>query len=218
MPRLLRVAVFLSGEGTTFESLAEAIAGGHVPARLVLVLSDRPHAPGIERARLHGSATAVRPLAGTSPEEWARDVGALLSDLGVELIVLAGFLAILPQAFVARWRGRIVNVHPSLLPAHGGRGMYGQRVHAAVLEARETESGATIHLVTEHVDTGPILLQDRVPVEPTDTPETLRDRIRPVERRLLLDVVRRFADGEWPLPHPLAAPSPASGTSNGRSR
>ncbi|HYK92565.1 MAG TPA: phosphoribosylglycinamide formyltransferase [Thermoplasmata archaeon] len=204
MTRPLPIAVFLSGEGTTFDALAEAIAGGHLPARIAMVLADRPHAPGIERARHHGLPTAVRPIRGRTPEGWTSEVSELLEERGVALIVLAGFLSILPEPFVHRWSGRIINVHPSLLPEHGGRGMFGLRVHGAVLEARETESGATVHLVTDQVDGGPRLLQERVPVSTEDTPESLRDRVRPVERRLLAEVIRRFADGEWPLPYPVA--------------
>ncbi len=217
MTRVLPVAVFLSGEGTTFDALAEAIAGGHLPARIALVLSDRPHAPGIERARHRGLPTAVRPLHGVPPEAWSAQVDALLREKGVELVVLAGFLAILPGAFVARWRGRTINVHPARLPEFGGPGMYGLKVHAAVLAAQERESAATVHLVTEGVDAGPVLLSEPVPVKPDDTPESLRDRIRPVERRLLAEAIRRFADGEWPLPHPLAEP-PASRATKGGGR
>ena len=213
MGRTLAVSVFLSGEGTTFDALAEAIAGGHVPARITLVLSDRPHAPGIERARHHGLPTAVRPLRGVAPERWSREVSSLLTERNVELVVRAGFLAILPDPFVEAWRGRIVNVHPSLLPAHGGPGMYGLRVHSSVLAAGEKETGASIHLVTREVDGGPVLLQETVPVEPGDTPDSLRDRVRPVERRLLGEAIRRFADGEWPLPHP-TAPAPQSSRSS----
>ena len=215
MSRALPIAVFLSGEGTTFDALAEAIAGGHLPARIVLVLSDRPHAPGIERARLHGLPTAVRPLHGVAPDRWTHEVSALLNEVGATLVVLAGFLAILPPPFVQSWSGRIVNVHPSLLPEHGGRGMYGLRIHAAVLEAGDTETGATVHLVTDDVDGGPRLLQERVPVRPGDTPEDLRERVRPVERRLLAEAIRRFAEGEWALPHPLAEPSHPSRASKG---
>ena len=218
MARPLPIAVFLSGEGTTFDALAEAITGGHLPARIALVVSDRPHAPGIERARLHGLSTAVRALRGLASERWSSEVDGLLTERGVELVVLAGFLAVLPPEFVARWGGRIINVHPSLLPEHGGKGMYGRRVHAAVLEAGEAESGATVHLVTNDVDGGPRLLQERVRVEPGDTPESLRERIRPVERRLLAEVIRRFADGEWPLPHPLAAGAQSSGAFRGKTR
>ncbi len=218
MGRVLPLAVFLSGEGTTFDALAEAIAGGHLPARIALVLSDRTHAHGIERARHRGLPTAVRPLHGVPVEVWSAQVDGLLREKGVELVVLAGFLSILPAPFLARWRGRVINVHPGPLPEYGGPGMYGLHVHRAVLEAGERETAATVHLVTEAVDAGPVLLTEAVPVEAGDTPESLRDRLRPVERRLLADAIRRFADGEWALPHPLAAHAPASGATKGGSR
>ncbi|MCI4370825.1 MAG: hypothetical protein L3J81_05815, partial [Thermoplasmata archaeon] len=101
----------------------------------------------------------------------------------------------------ARWAGRTVNVHPSLLPRHGGPGLYGRRVYESVLAAGDRESGATVHLVTDRVDEGPRLLQERFPVEPGDTPESLQVRTQAVERRLLLEAVARFADGRWPLPY-----------------
>ena len=217
MGRVLPIAILLSGEGTTFDSIAEAIAGGHLPARIVVVVSDRPHAHGIERARYRGLPTAVRPLHGIAAADWARDVGALLTDRGAELVVLAGFLGILPREFLAPWRGRVINVHPSLLPKFGGPGMYGRHVHEAVLAARSTESGASIHVVTEEVDGGPVLLQEKVPVEPGDTSESLQDRIRPVERRLLADAIRRFADGEWPLPYDASGKVSPSREPGGRS-
>lgn len=210
MGRVLPIAVFLSGEGTTCDALAELVAGGHLPARLVLVLSDRPYAPGIERARHRGLATAVRPLHGADPTQWSQGTDALLRERGAELIVLAGFLGILPGEVVRAWAGRILNVHPALLPRHGGPGMYGRRVHAAVLAAGDSETGATVHVVTEAVDAGPVLLQERVPVLAKDDPTTLRERLRPVEVRLLAEAIRRFADGEWPLPYTSAGASRAA--------
>lgn len=209
MGRVLPIAVFLSGAGTTCDALAELIAGGHLPARVVLVLSDRPHAPGVERARHRGLATAVRPLHGTEPAQWSTQIDALLGERGVELVVLAGFLGILPRELVRAWAGRVINVHPSLLPRHGGPGMYGPRVHAAVLAAGESETGATVHLVTDELDAGPILLQERVAVLPGDDVGALRERLRPVEVRLLADAIRRFADGDWPLPYVVGGASPA---------
>lgn len=201
MVRLLPVAVLASGEGTTLERLAEAIAGGHVPARVVLVVSDRPYAPAIERARRRGLPTSVLPFRGVPPDAWARKLGALLEERGAEVVLLAGFLAILPDAFVRAWSGRVVNLHPSLLPRHGGPGMFGDRVHAAVLAAGDAETGATVHLVTSDVDAGPVLWSERVPVAPGDTPATLRERVRPAEDRALREVLRRFADGTWALPY-----------------
>lgn len=209
MGRVLPIAVFLSGEGTTCDALAELVAGGHLPARIVLVLSDRPHAPGIERARHRGLATAVRPLHGADRARWAQDVDALARDRGAELLVLAGFLGILPTELVGRWEGRVINVHPSLLPHYGGAGMYGHRVHAAVLADGVRETGATVHVVTDAIDAGPILLQERLPVLPRDEVTALRERLRPVEVRLLAEAIRRFADGEWPLPYSTEGPPPA---------
>jgi phosphoribosylglycinamide formyltransferase 1 len=201
MSRLLPVAFLVSGEGTTLEAMAELVAGGHLPIRIVLVTADRPHIAAIERARRYGLPTSVLPLRGMSEAEWATQLDAQLTDRGAELVVLAGFLAILPRVWLDRWMGRVINVHPSLLPKYGGRGYYGMRVHRAVLSARERETGVTVHLVTPEVDSGPVLLQERSPVESADTVESLRDRLHPVEVRLLAEAIRRFAEGRWPLPY-----------------
>ncbi len=201
MPRTVPVAVLVSGEGSTLEALAEAVAGGHVPARIVLVLSDRPYAPAIEKARRRGLPTAVVPFRGVAADVWSSRVTRLLTDAGSELVLLAGFLAILPPALTRAWDGRILNLHPSLLPRHGGRGLYGLRVHEAVLHSGDTESGATVHLVTDDVDRGPVLLQERVPVRAGDTAEVLRERVRPVELKVVCEAIRKFADGTWTLPY-----------------
>lgn len=201
MPRQLALGVLASGEGTTLDALAEQTAGGHVPARIAIVLSDRPYAPVLEKARRRGLATAVLPLTGTSPEKWTSRATKILTDAGVELIVLAGFLSILPPPFTRAWEGRAINLHPSLLPLYGGKGMYGDRVHAAVLAAGDAETGASINLVTDDVDGGPVLAQQRVPVEPGDTPESLRLRVQAAERVALYSAISRFAEGEWPLPY-----------------
>ena len=210
MGRILSVAVFLSGEGTTCDALAELAAGGHLPARLAVVLADRPHAPGIERARHRGIATAVRPLHGADRATWSAETDALLRERNAELVVLAGFLGILPASFVRRWAGRIINVHPSLLPKYGGPGMYGPRVHTAVLADGARETGATVHVVTDDVDAGPILLQESIPVVAGDDAGALRERLRPVEVRLLAEAIRRFADGDWPLPYAADGRAPTS--------
>lgn len=209
MTRPLRVAVFASGQGTTFDALAEAVTGGHLPVQITLVLSDRPHAPVIERARRRGVPTAVVPLAGVAAELWADRVDRVLADIGVDLIVLAGFLSIVPSPWLRRWAGRVINLHPSLLPRYSGPGMYGLRVHRAVLAAGETQTGASVHLVTEEVDRGPVLAQAPVPVRPGDTPESLRERVQARERELLFSVLSEFADGRWPLPYRAAGPAGA---------
>lgn len=201
MPRQLVIGVLASGEGTTLEALAEQAAGGHVPARIAIVLSDRPYAPVLERARRRGLATAVLPLRHTSPEEWSAAASKLLTTAGVELVVLAGFLSIVPPPFVKTWAGRVINLHPSLLPRYGGKGFYGDRVHAAVLAAGDTETGASIFVVTDDLDAGPIIAQQKVLVEPGDTPESLRARVQAAERVALYSVITHFAEGDWRLPY-----------------
>ena len=211
MARILPIGLLVSGEGTTLEGLAEMVAGGHLPARVALVVADRPHAPAIERARLRGLPTLVLPTHGVDPEEWGQRLTRELEAQGTELVVLAGFLSILPASWVARWRGRAINLHPSLLPRYGGPGMYGRRVLEAVLAAHERTTGATVHLVTSDVDRGPALAQERIPVVPDDTVETLRARLHPVEVALLAATIRQFAEGSLPLPYPdpgASAPDP----------
>jgi len=198
--RTLPVAVLVSGEGTTLEGLAELADGGHLPIRIALVVADRPNIPAIERARRRGIPTSVLPTKGADPAVWSDRLTRELVEQGVELVVLAGFLSILPPPWVERWAGRAINIHPALLPRHGGPGMYGMRVHRAVLAAGETETGATVHMVTTEVDGGPAVAQERVPVLPGDTPESLRVRLHPVEVALLASTLRRFADGDLPLP------------------
>ncbi|HTZ61662.1 MAG TPA: phosphoribosylglycinamide formyltransferase [Thermoplasmata archaeon] len=198
----LRVVVLASGEGTTLEGLAAALAPVPEAARIVGVISDRPDVPALERAVRRGLSTEVVAPDGDPPEKWAERLTAAIERRRADLVVLAGFLAILPPGWVARWHGRAVNLHPSLLPRYGGKGMHGRRVHAAVLAAGERETGATVHLVSGDVDGGPAVAQARLPVRPDDTPETLRDRLRPVEIELLARTVRRFADGTLPLPYP----------------
>ncbi len=218
--RELKVAFLVSGEGSTLGGLADLSKAGSLPADIVLVVSDRPGAPALERARRLGLPCEVVPSRGHPPEAWAEALTGALASRGTELVVLAGFLSVLPPEFVARWAGRAVNLHPSLLPKYGGPGLYGARVHRAVLAAGETETGATVHLLTNDVDRGPVLAQVRIPVRPGETPESLRERLHPHEVMLLAETIRRFADGRLPLPY-LPAPDPAAapplpGTAPGR--
>ena len=192
----MRVAVCISGRGSNMVALLDALAGD-APAQVVLVISDRPGAGGLARATEHGISTAVlRDPA--DPAEWL----GLLTAHDVDLVVLAGFLKLVPAGVVARYRGRIVNIHPALLPAFGGPGMYGARVHRAVLESGASESGATVHLVDEAYDRGAILAQERVPVRAGDTPERLAERVLEAEHRLLPAVVLAAARTGHPVPLP----------------
>jgi phosphoribosylglycinamide formyltransferase 1 len=192
----MRVAVCVSGRGSNLAALLEALRPG-APAAVVLVLSNRPDAGALDHARRHQIPAEV--LADPhDPAEWL----PRLERAGVDLIVLAGYLKLVPPEVVARYRGRIVNVHPALLPRFGGPGMYGRRVHEAVLASGARESGATVHLVDEVYDRGPILAQARVPVEPGDTPATLAARVLAAEHRLLPAVVLAAAEAGRPVPVP----------------
>lgn len=161
---------------------------------MTLVLSDRAEAGGLALAREHGIATHVFNDS-ADPEEWNR----ALDGAQVDLVVLAGYVKRVPEPVVARWRGRMLNIHPALLPRHGGRGMYGLRVHQAVLASGDSASGASVHLVTEEYDRGPVLGQATVPVLPEDTPETLAARVLEVEHRLLPAAVLAAARAGHPV-------------------
>jgi formyltetrahydrofolate-dependent phosphoribosylglycinamide formyltransferase len=192
----MRVAVCISGRGSNLEALLRALGPG-APAEVVLVLSNRASAPGLERAAERGIPAAV--LADPADAaEWLDH----LERHRVELVVLAGYLKLVPAGVIARYRGRIVNVHPALLPDFGGAGMYGRRVHEAVLARGAATSGATVHLVDEVYDRGEILAQARVPVLPGDTPDALAARVLEAEHRLLPAVVLAAARAGRPVPLP----------------
>jgi phosphoribosylglycinamide formyltransferase-1 len=192
----MRVAVAVSGRGSNLEALLRAL-GPDAPARVVLVLSNRPDAGALERARHHAVPAEVLP----DPAD-AADWLQRLERHRADLLVLAGYLKLVPAAVVTRYRDRILNVHPALLPAFGGPGMYGRRVHEAVLASGARESGATIHLVDEVYDRGAILVQGRVPVLPDDTPDRLAARVLAVEHRLLPAAVLAAAAAGRPVPLP----------------
>ncbi|MDQ3223777.1 MAG: phosphoribosylglycinamide formyltransferase [Gemmatimonadota bacterium] len=190
----MRIAVALSGRGSNLEALLRALRPS-APATIVLVLSDRAEAAGLAHAHAHGIPAKVLP----SPA----DAGAWLVALGeheVDLLVLAGYLRLIPAPVVAAYRGRIINTHPSLLPAFGGKGMHGDRVHEAVLASGARETGVTIHLVDEVYDRGAVLAQSRVPVLHGDTAERLAARVLEVEHRLLPAAVLAAAAAGHPVP------------------
>jgi formyltetrahydrofolate-dependent phosphoribosylglycinamide formyltransferase len=192
----MRVAVAVSGRGSNLEALLRAL-GDDAPARVVLVVSNRADAAALARAREHGVPAEVLSQPADATEWLDR-----LEHHRVDLLVLAGYLKLVPAAVIARYRDRILNVHPALLPAFGGRGMYGHRVHEAVLASGARESGATVHLVDEVYDRGRILAQGRVPVLPGDTAETLAARVLSVEPRLLPAAVLAAAAAGHPVPLP----------------
>lgn len=197
-----RIAVFVSGGGTNLQALIDATEGNRVTERnrvtegnhrlnalIVLVMADRPGCYALERAEKHGIRGEMIDRKAGSPEERERKILALLEEVEADVIVLAGFLGILGAGIIEKYRDRIVNVHPSLIPKYCGKGFYGHHVHEAVLAAGDTETGVTVHLVDEGVDTGRILMQRKVPVLPGDTPESLYARLQPVEHQTLVEAV-----------------------------
>lgn len=193
----MRVAVFASGGGSNLQAILDGIREGELPAAVVLVVADRTEAGALDRARREGIPTAVvRPADFGDAAAFGERLLALVHQHEVELIALAGYLRQVPPSVVAAFRHRILNVHPALLPAFGGKGMYGRRVHEAAIAYGVRWSGATVHLVDEEYDTGPIVLQEPVPVHPDDTPETLAARVLEVEHRLYPEAIRLFAEGK----------------------
>jgi formyltetrahydrofolate-dependent phosphoribosylglycinamide formyltransferase len=189
----MRVAVAISGRGSNLEALLRSLRPG-AAAEIVLALSDRADAPGLEHARTRGIPAVVL----GNPA----DGGVWLEHLAqhrIDLIVLAGYLKLVPATVIAAYHRRIINTHPSLLPAFAGKGMYGDRVHRAVLESGARESGATVHLVDEAYDRGEVLAQVRVPVLPGDDPARLAARVLEVEHRLLPAVVLAAAEAGHPV-------------------
>ncbi|MDH4068972.1 MAG: phosphoribosylglycinamide formyltransferase [Ignavibacteria bacterium] len=193
----LKIAVFGSGRGSNFGAIDKAIREGILPhATIVLVVSNNASAGILERAKkgqipvLHISAVQF-----DSEEKY---VGSLLEELQrhqVNFIALAGYMKRLPSGLITKYRNRIVNIHPALLPKFGGKGMYGEHVHRAVLESGDKQSGATVHVVDEEYDTGPVVLQKEVPVLPSDTVETLAARVLEIEHLIYPAAIRLFAEG-----------------------
>jgi formyltetrahydrofolate-dependent phosphoribosylglycinamide formyltransferase len=199
----LRVAVLASGAGTDLQSLLDAARDPGAGFAVVLVVSNRPGAGALARGAQAGAATALVREDGDDPA----GLLALLAEHRADLVVLAGYLKLVPPAVVAAFAGRMMNIHPALLPAFGGPGMYGRRVHEAVLAAGARVSGPTVHLVDERFDHGRILAQWPVPVLPGDTPEGLATRVLDAEHRLLPAVVRAWARRGAATPLALGAPA-----------
>lgn len=183
-----RVAILISGSGTNMVALARAMTADF-PARPVLVLSNRPDAGGLARAADLGIPTAIidHRTCGLDRAAFEDQLGTALAAAAPDIICLAGFMRVLTSGFVTSWQGRMLNIHPSLLPKY--RGLH---THARALEAGDTEHGCTVHEVTPEMDGGPILGQTRLAIVPGDTPETLAARLLPLEHQLYPQALRRF--------------------------
>jgi phosphoribosylglycinamide formyltransferase-1 len=183
----------VSGGGTNLQAIIDAVSHGRLNAEIAAVVSDRPGTRAVERAVGCGIPTAVHDRKSLGPELSAVILDTLGEDL--DLIILAGFLAKITEPLLGAYRGRIINIHPALLPNYGGAGMYGRHVHEAVLAAGDRETGCTVHFVDEGMDTGDIILQKRMPVYDHDTPDTLAARLRPLEQQTLIEAIHLVIEG-----------------------
>jgi len=191
-----QVAVLISGRGSNLGAL---IAAQDASYKIVLVISNIEGAGGLDIARAAGIATSVIPHAGKSREAFDAEIDVALRAANIELVVLAGFMRILSDGFARGWEGKLINIHPSLLPAYKGT-----RVHERVIEAKEAVSGASVHFVVPELDAGPVIAQARVPVHPSDTPATLAERVLAVEHKLYPQALRLLASGKVRLENGLA--------------
>ena len=188
---ILNIVVLISGSGSNLQSIIDNIQSGQLDATIGAVISNREDAFGLERARNTGIETAVLSHRGLSREDYDARLASLVAEFHPDLIVLAGFMRILTPGFVNAWTGKMLNIHPSLLPKYRGL-----NTHARALEAGDAEHGCTVHQVTPELDEGPILGQAVVPVNEGDTPDVLAARVLEQEHRLYPAVLRRFAGGD----------------------
>lgn len=189
-----RLGVLLSGRGSNFEAIADSIATGRLDAEIAVVISNRPNAPGLERARQRGLTAVAIPSKGLEREAYDRLLVAELAKHDVELVCLAGYMRLLSSVFIQAYPMRIINIHPSLLPAFPGLDAQHQALAHGV-----KFSGCTVHFVDEHLDAGPIIQQAAVPVQDEDTDETLSARILNEEHRIYTEALRLVLRGGWQL-------------------
>lgn len=185
--RIVRTAVLGSTRGSSLVPLLDAWKASRLGVDFTLVVSNRSQAGILEKGRDAGIESIAIPVKGRDRVSYDAEISELLKSRGVELVLLLGYMRILSDAFVKEWQGRILNVHPSLLPRHGG--LMDLEVHASVLSSGDRESGCTIHLVDETVDGGPIVIQKRCPVLADDTPESLKARVQVLEGAAFLEVL-----------------------------
>jgi len=198
LPGQLNIAVFASGKGSNFQTILEGIQTGSIRnAKIVVVISNNANAGALAIARANKiPAIHLNRTDFPSDDEFNAALISVLENRGANFIVLAGYIKLIDASIVRAFQNRIVNIHPALLPKFGGHGMYGRRVHEAVIAQNEKISGATVHIVDERYDHGPIVLQKTVPVIAGDTPESLAARVLQIEHELYPEAIRLFAEGK----------------------
>jgi phosphoribosylglycinamide formyltransferase-1 len=204
---MLNIAVFGSGRGSNFQAILDAMKQGRIPnARICVVVSNNSNAGILEIARANSlPAIHLSRKQFANESEFTAKLVELLGMYDVNFVVLAGYMKRLPPQVIEKYRSRIINIHPALLPKFGGKGMYGIHVHEAVLAAGEQESGASVHFVDEEYDHGSVILQKKVPVLPDDTAESLAARVLKAEHEIYHKAIRLFAEGRIGTKHEAAA-------------
>ena len=195
---MLKIAVLVSGGGTNLQAIIDAIQKGTITnAEVSVVISNNPNAYALERAKKHGiEAVCISPKQYEKREEFNRDFLEKLNSYQVDLVVLAGFLVVLPEMMIKQYENRIINIHPSLIPSFCGKGFYGLKVHEEALARGVKVTGATVHFVDAGTDTGPIIFQKAVEIKPGDTPEVLQHRVmEEAEWVLLPKAINLIANG-----------------------
>lgn len=192
-----RLLIFASGSGTNFIALHQSCVKGELPARICALICDRKKAGALDYAREQQIPHHVIPPSDFESESaYIRHLESVVDREAPDLILLAGYLKKIPDRIVDRYAGKIINIHPSLLPKYGGRGWYGMRVHRAVIQNGERISGSTVHYVNKVYDDGPVIARSKVEVLPEDTPETLAEKIKAMEHRLYPEVVGRLLNNQ----------------------
>lgn len=192
----LKIGVLISGLGTNLQSLIENVEKGMINGQISVVISNRENAYGLKRARQHGiDAVFIDKERYENFEQFNDAITDCLKAHGVDLVVLAGYMKILPPKFINTYRNRIINIHPSLIPSFCGNGYYGLKVHEAAVSYGVKVSGATVHFVNEEADAGPIILQESVKVDYDDSAKTLQQKVLQIEHRILPLAVKYFCEG-----------------------
>ncbi|MDI3533789.1 MAG: phosphoribosylglycinamide formyltransferase 1 [Thermosediminibacterales bacterium] len=191
-----KLGVLVSGGGTNLQAIIDSINSKKLNAEIAVVISSRKDAFALKRARKHNIPEFyIGPDDYESPAEYEKAMIKVLQRYKVDLVVLAGFMKVLTSEFIEAFRNRIMNIHPSLIPSFCGRGFYGKKVHKAALDYGVKVTGVTVHFVDEGTDTGPIILQEAVPVMEDDTVDTLAERVLKVEHRLYPEAIKLFIEG-----------------------
>lgn len=186
-----KIAVLVSGSGSNLQSIIDNVENGNLNCEITYVIADR-ECYGLQRAEKHGIKTLLLDRKIIDNKLANEIIDSTLERCKTDYIVLAGYLSILTEKFIKKWDKRVINIHPSLLPKFGGKGMYGIKVHEAVIKAGEKESGCTVHFVTNEIDAGEIITNVKVPVLEDDTPETLQKRVLEQEHKLLIKGIKKI--------------------------